>query len=251
MLDVGFDEQGAVKRLWALFDHHWEGARSSAFCEVRWRAWVPKAAAHVTPAVLRCPVLDSWWPAAPATVVYHGSAPVASVALAGEDAAHFTVRADGCTGHAPHCSVVVGFVPTAPGARGARLEIVDTAGVRHAVTLEGFLHGGTTRADIEVLAGDVATPPDDRGLHTYRPADTLFSGIECSPNPLGSLFLQDYDDHREWWSPDLNARNGQRLQPGASYPDAQGNADGPGPGVRVIGGLAWCNQTASAFTVDG
>ena len=78
VLDVGFNAQGAVERLWALFDHHCEGARSSAFGEVRWRAWVPEAAAHVTPAVLRWPVLDSWWPAAPATVVYHGSAPAAS-----------------------------------------------------------------------------------------------------------------------------------------------------------------------------
>ena len=52
--------------------------------------WVPEAAAHVTPGVLRWPVLDSWWPAAPATVVYHGSAPAAGVALAGEDAGQFT-----------------------------------------------------------------------------------------------------------------------------------------------------------------
>ena len=170
--------------------------------------------------------------------------------MAGDDAAHFSVRADGCTGQAPPCSVVVGFAPTAPGARRGRLEIVDTAGVRHAVTLEGFLHGGTTRADIEVLAGDVAAPPEDRGPHAYRPADTQFSGIEYSPNPVVSLFLQDSDDPHEWWSLDLYAGGGERLQPGASYPDAQGNADGPGPGVRVSGGPAWCNQTASAFTVD-
>ena len=250
VLDVGFNAQGAVERLWALFDHHCEGARSSAFGEVRWRAWVPEAAAHVTPAVLRWPVLDSWWPAAPATVVYHGSAPAASVAVAGDDAAHFSVRADGCSGQAPPCSVVVGFAPTAPGARRGRLEIVDTAGVRHAVTLEGFLHGGTTQADIEVLAGDVAAPPEDRGPHAYRPADTQFFGIEYSPNPVVSLFLQDSDEPHEWWSLDLYAGGGERLQPGASYPDAQGNADGPGPGVRVSGGPAWCNQTASAFTVD-
>src|SRR5215217_2154343 len=193
VLDVGFDAQAAVKRLWALFDHHCEGARSSAFGEVRWHAWVPAAAAHVTPAVLRWPVLDSWWPAAPATAVYHGSAPAARVALAGEDAVHFTVRSDRCTGRAPPCSVVVGFAPKAPGARRARLEIVDTTGVRHVVTLEGFLHGGTTGADIDVLPGDVAAPPEDRGPHTYRPAETLFSGIEYAPNPIVSSFLQDYD----------------------------------------------------------
>jgi hemolysin type calcium-binding protein len=249
VLDVGFDEQGHVKRLWALFDHHCEGLRSSAFGEVRWRAWVPAAAAHVTPAVLRWPVLDSWWPAAPASVVYHGSAAVSRVAVAGDDAAHFSVRTDGCTGNAPPCSVVVDFAPTAPGARRARLEIVDTSGLHHAVTLEGFLHGGTTRADIEVLAGDVAAPPEDRGLHAYGPADTLFSGIEHAPNPIVSLFLQDHDDWDDWWSLDLYAGGGQKLQTGASYPHAQGNADGPGPGVRVSGGPAWCNQTASAFNV--
>ena len=143
----------------------------------------------------------------------------------------------------------MGFAPTAPGARRARLEIVDTAGVRHTVTLEGFLHGGTTRADIEVLEGDVAAPPEDRGLHAYGPADTQFSGVEYSPNPIVSLFLQDSDDHHEWWNLRLYAGGGQKLQAGATYPDAQGNVDGPGPGVAVSGGPAWCNQTAGAFTV--
>ena len=100
-----------------------------------------------------------------------------------------------------------------------------------------------------MLAGDVAAPPDDRGLHTYRPSDTLFSGIEYSSYPIVSLFFQDYDDWHEWWSLDLYAGGGQKLQPGASYPHARGNADGPGPGIRVSGGPAWCNQTASAFTV--
>jgi hypothetical protein len=117
------------------------------------------------------------------------------------------------------------------------------------VTLEGFLHGGTTRADIEVLAGDVAAPPEDRGVHAYGPADAHFSGVEYAPNPMVSLFVQDDDDQHEWWNLRLYAGGGQKLQPGASYPDAQGNADGPGPGVAVSGGPAWCNQTASAFTV--
>ena len=249
VLDVAFDAQGAVTRLWALFDHHCEGSRSSAFGELRWRAVVPEAAAHVTPAVLRWPVLDSWWPAAPATVVYHGSAPAASVAVGGEDAGHFTVRADGCSGQRPPCMVEVGFVPTAPGARQARLEIVDTAGARHAVTLEGFLHGGMTRADVDVLAGDVAAPSEDRGLHTYTPSSARFGGVEYVPNPIVSLSVQDAADPHEWWNLRLYAGGGQKLQAGASYPAAQGNPDGPGPGAGVTGGPAWCNQTASAFTV--
>ena len=249
VLDVGFDANGAVKRLWALFDHHCEGSRSSAFGEVRWRAWVPVAAAHVTPGVLRWPVLDSWWKAAPATVVYHGGSPAARVAVAGQDAAHFGVRGDGCTGKAPPCSIVVGFAPTAPGARRARLEIVDRGGRTHAVTLEGFLHGGTTQADIEVLPGDVAAPPEDRGPHAYRPAGTFFSGIEYSPNPMVSLFLQTNADSHDWWNLRLYAGGGQKLRAGASYPDARGDADGPGPGVGIEGGPAWCNQTGSAFTV--
>jgi hypothetical protein len=250
VLDVGFDAQGSVTRLWALFDHHCEGARSSAFGEIRWRARVPESAAHVTPGVLRWPVLDSWWPAAPATVVYHGGALASSVALAGEDARQFTVRADRCTGRPPPCTVEVGFAPTAPGPRRARLEIVDTAGVRHSVALEGFLHGGTTRADIDVLDGDVAAPPEDRGPHAYGPENALFSGIEYAPNPIVSLFLQDPDDYHEWWNLRVYAGIGQKLQPGASYPDAQGNVDGPGPGADLAGGPAWCNQTASGFTVN-
>jgi RTX calcium-binding nonapeptide repeat (4 copies) len=250
VLDVGFDGQGAVTRLWALFDHHCEGRRASAFGELRWRAWVPAAAAHVTPAVVRWPVLDSWWlPAAPATVVYHGTAPPTRVALAGADAGHFAVRADACTGQAAPCAVEVGFVPTAPGARRARLEITDAAGATHAVTLEGFLHGGTTRADIEVLAGDVAALPEDRGMHSYEPANALFAGLEHAANPVVSLRLQDRDDRRGWWFLDFSAGAGQKLQPGASYPDALGSAAGPGPGARIDGGLAVCNQSASAFSV--
>ena len=74
-------------------------------------------------------------------------------------------------------------------------------------------------------------------------------GVEYSPNPIVSLFLQDSDDHHEWWNLRLYAGGGQKLQAGATYPDAQGNVDGPGPGVAVSGGPAWCNQTAGAFTV--
>ena len=249
VLDAAFEADGTPKRLWAIFDHHCEGGRSSAFGEVRWNAWVPDAAAHVTPGILRWPVLDGWWPAAPATVVYHGAAAATKVSVAGADAAHFAVRADGCTGKAPPCGVEVGFSPTAAGRREARLEIVDAAGATHAVTLQGFLHGGTTSADIEVLDGDVAAPPEDRGMHSYTPADTSFAGREYSPNPIVSLFLQDRDDVHEWWNVDLYAGGGAKLQPGASYPNAQGNADGPGPGIRVDGGPAWCNQSASSFTV--
>jgi hypothetical protein len=64
-----------------------------------------------------------------------------------------------------------------------------------------------------------------------------------------SLFVQDSGDTHEWWNLRLNAGGGQKLQAGASYPDAQGNVDGPGPGVDVSGGPAWCSQTAGAFTV--
>jgi hypothetical protein len=223
VLDVGFDAEGEVERLWALYDHHCEGARSSAFGEIRWRAAVPESAAQVTPGVVRWPVLDSWWPAAPATVVYHGSAPAASVALAGNGAGHFGVRSDGCTGRTPPCSVEVDFTPAAPGARSARLEIVDTAGARHAVTLEGFLHGGTTSADITVLDGDVAAPAEDRGLHAYRPPETRFTGVEHAPNPTVTLFLQNAD---EWWELRLSAGD-----------------------VAVSGSPAWCTQTAGASTV--
>jgi hypothetical protein len=117
------------------------------------------------------------------------------------------------------------------------------------VTLEGFLHGGTTRADIDVLAGDVAAPPEDRGLHTYTPSGARFGGVEYVPNPMVSLSVQDAADPHEWWNLRLYAGGGQKLQAGASYQDAQGNPDGPGPGAGVSGGPAWCNQTASAFTV--
>src|SRR3954454_9514357 len=101
VLDAAFDAQGAPTRLWAIFDHHCEGKRSSAFGEVRWNAWVPDSEANVTPGVLRWPDLDGWWPAAPATVVYHGAASATSVRIAGDNAGDFTVRAAGCTGKAP------------------------------------------------------------------------------------------------------------------------------------------------------
>jgi hypothetical protein len=248
VLDVAFDTAGAPTRLWAIFDHHCEGSRSSAFGEVRWRAWVPDSAAHVTPGILRWPVTDGWWPAAPATVLYHGTAAAVHVAVAGDNS--FKVLDDACTGHAPPCTVQVGFNPVAPGSHTARLEIADSAGATHATTLEGFLHGGTTSADIEVLDGDVAAPADDRGMHSYRPADSSFTGWEFSPNPVVRLHVDNRDDSHEWWNLDLYAGGGQKLKPGMTFSGAQGNADGPGPGVRVDGGPAWCNQTASAFTVN-
>ena len=78
VLDVGFNAQGARRAAMGALR---PPLRGRPLVGVR-RGPVARVGAGGGGArdarVLRWPVLDSWWPAAPATVVYHGSAPAIS-----------------------------------------------------------------------------------------------------------------------------------------------------------------------------
>ena len=234
------DAQGNVQRLWVVFQQHCEGDPDAAWGEVRINAWVPDAQALTAPGSVRWTAVDAWQTPTEVPVVYRGGAAVQSVALTGADAGDFTLVPGGCQGRSGPCEVRVGFRPQAAGVRAATVRFTDVGGGVHEAALEGFAHGGTTQADIEVLSGDVAGQP---GNYAYRPADARFAGRTYDTETI--LFLSDEDG--DYFNGRFGAGGATPLTPG-DYPAAVTDY-GPGPWLHVFGTPTGCNRTGGAFTV--
>ena len=235
------DAAGRVQRLWVVFQQHCEGKADAAWGEVRINAWVPDAQASTAPGSVRWTALDSWQAATEVPVVYRGAAAVQSVVMAGAHPGDFTLAPGGCQGHAGPCEVRVGFRPQGAGVRTAAVRFTDAAGRVHETALEGFAHGGTTQADVEVLPGDLAGQP---GTYAYRPAGALFAGRTYDTETI--LFLRD--ESGDYLDGRFGAGGATPLTPG-DYPAAATDY-GPGPWLHVIGTRTGCNRTGGAFTVD-
>ena len=234
------DAQGNVQRLWVVFQQHCEGDPDAAWGEVRINAWVPGAQALTAPGSVRWTAVDAWQTPTEVPVAYRGGAAVQSVALTGANAGDFTLAPDACQGRSGPCEVRVGFRPQAAGVRGATVRFTDVGGGVHEAALEGFAHGGTTQADIEVLSGDLAGQP---GNYAYRPADARFAGRTYDTETI--LFLSD--ENGDYFNGRFGAGGATPLTPG-DYPAAVTDY-GPGPWLRVFGTPTGCNRTGGEFTV--
>jgi hypothetical protein len=234
------DAQGNVQRLWVVFQQHCEGDPDAAWGEVRINAWVPDAQALTAPGSVRWTAVDSWQTATEAPVVYRGDAAVQSVTLTGAHPGDFTLAPEGCQGRSGPCAVRVRFRPQAAGVRSAAVRFSDVRGGMHEAALEGFAHGGTTQADIEVLAGDLAGQP---GTYAYRPADTRFAGRTYDTETI--LFL--LDENGDYFNGRFGGGGATPLAPG-DYP-AAATGYGPGPWLDVFGTPTGCNRSGGAFTV--
>jgi hypothetical protein len=234
------DAQGRVQRLWVVFQQHCEGDQDTAWGEVRINAWVPDAQALTAPGSVRWTALDSWQTATEVPVIYRGAAAVQSVALTGANPGDFAVAPAGCQGRGGPCEVRVRFRPQAAGVRGAAVRFTDAGGGVHETALEGFAHGGTTDADIEVLAGDVAGQP---GTYRYGPGDARFAGRTYDTET--GLFLLAEDG--SWFDGRFGAGGATPLTPG-DYP-AAGTDFGSGPWLRVSGTPTGCTRSGGAFSV--
>jgi hypothetical protein len=184
--DLAFDAAGRVSRLWLVFQQHCEHAYAAAHGEVRFNAPVPDAEAAVAPG-------DR--PLGAARRLAHRASRAGDLPRVGRDhpgrgrgraprrlpdrrrrlhRARRAVRRHGRLRAAGR------------GSRTAVLRLTDAAGAVHAVPLEGFRHGGTTSAEFEVLAGDVASTP---GTYRYSPANARFGGSAFTRE--ASLGLQE------------------------------------------------------------
>src|SRR4051812_10448019 len=185
--DLVRDGAGNIRRLWVIFQQHREGSQAAAWGEVRIDAPAPAGPSETAPGTVRWPPLDAWRRATPAPVTYRGAAPLASASIAGPHPGDFAVDAGGCLGRAGPCDVLVRFAPRAAGTRTATLRLTDATGATYDTALEGFFHGGTTSATIEVLPGDVAGQP---GTYAYGPDQAQFGGqthdTETTPFPSGA-----------------------------------------------------------------
>ena len=151
---------GKPTRLWLIYEAFCDSYTDASFGEIRFNARVPEAQSHVAPGIVRWPVIEARGRTTEVPVSYLGSAPVASVAVAGAHPGDFALDPSGCASSAGPCDVRVRFVPTAGGERTATLRFTDTAGGVHETTLEGYAHGGTNAADVELVPRGA-----DRALH--------------------------------------------------------------------------------------
>ena len=173
-------------------------------------------------------------------VTYRGGSAIVSAALAGPHAADYSVTAGGCVGHFGPCDVVVRFARTAPGTRRATLRLTDAAGGVHETALEGFAHDGTTDAELEVLAGDVAGQP---GTYRYDPTTAFFAAQNHDVSV--NVFL-DGEDGRHYLG--RFGTGGTTPLEAGSYP-TRTNIPSGRPFLDAWGTPTGCNRTGGGFTV--
>jgi hypothetical protein len=237
--DLDLNAAGDVDRLWLIYHQHCAGRPEQTWGEIRIGAWVPHDQAAVAPGLVRWPPLDAWRRATPVPVTYLGDAPVASVTLGGSHPKDFAIDADGCTGRAGACDVSVRFVPTAAGVRRALLRFTDARGRVRDSVLEGFAHGGVTRAEFDVTEGDVAATP---GRYAYDATNAQFGGGGSDAVLRLILFGAD----RNAWQAEFSVTSGA-LQRGTTY--VAESTRGPTPYLDVYGSARGCQPNGGDFTV--
>jgi hypothetical protein len=200
---------------------------------------VPESQAAVAPGSVRWPPLDAWQSATPVPVTYLGDAPVTAVTLAGAHAGDFAIDADGCPGAHGPCDVTVRFVPTVPGARSTVLRFTDTNHRVHESALEGFAHGGVTRAEFDVTGGDVAATP---GRYGYGPGNAEFHGSASER----SMTLQLFGADGNAWHGTFAVTSGP-LEPGTYTAESTW---APTPYIDIYGSRRACNPNGGEFSVN-
>jgi hypothetical protein len=239
--DLLVGPRGRVDRLWLLYEQHCEGRIPAFFGEIRINTWNPTRSYALAPGVVRWPRLDPWREAPDTPVNYRGRAAVKDVTIRGPAAAHFTADSSACADGARRCDIVVGYKPSSPGIHEAALKVTDARGRVHETILQGFLHGGTTQADFEVLAGDDRGTP---GQVFYGPQDAQFAGVYGDGE---ARFYLETPDLEDWAEGRFGAPEGSELVPG-HYPNADDDLYTPGPSMWVYGPTE-CSPGDGEFTV--
>lgn len=158
--DIGVDSRGRVNRLWVVFEHHCEGGSRAVFGELRIGQPPGSAPAAPAPAVARWPSIDPGrdMTPTPVTIEARRALAVRGLGVVGRDRGDFSVAGQDCTGRTLRaggsCRAIVNFRPAGIGTRRAALRITDTKGRRREVALEGFVHGGRTRLQVQSEPGD-------------------------------------------------------------------------------------------------
>ncbi len=252
ILDIAFDGNGVVTRLWATYDGYaLTSTPGHNFGELKvnepvadsdllvgnsaisWRGAYPHLAGE------RVPVWLVNTSAAPMNVT--------ATAISGPDAGAFAVVANTClTAQAPGaiCQVTLRFTPFAAGPATATLTLTDTTATgSHSVALRGMGFEGNSAMFLRSQPGDYA---GGGGSYDYTPADSEFS---ASGNPQVITLDRIRGTVGYTASVQFAAPPGQSLVDGQTYDGALRypfNGTSPGLVATVTGG---CNGTTGSFTI--
>jgi hypothetical protein len=251
--EVAVDAAGAIRRFWATFEQHCDGAVPALFGEVRVGMGAPATALATAPTTVRFPATDAG--RASGTVPVAVVAPagrggrIASVALRGADAGRFAIAADRCTGATlpggGACEVLVRFPAAVPGAREAVLRATGADGAVHDVLLQGHAWGGRTRVLLDSEYADYIGF-GQRWSHGAADGDVMI--LDGYASRVGMRV--DDDAQRLSWTGLFAVPDGQRLRPGR-YADAGSWSFAPDrPGLAVFGAGRSCGGQSGEFTVN-
>lgn len=209
------DAQGAVTKLWLLYEHRCEGdGLPSLFGEIRIGSPEERVGPAAFSRTVRWPVVDlgGSGPAVPVRVT--PGATVTGAAIEGPGAEHFSIVDEGCTGVMPApgrtCDEWVRFAPKAAGTAEAWLRITDATGSRR-ILLQGHARGGVTRLVMRSDPGDWVGGGVTR---TYTPADSWITLVG------GSRYAEfSIEAGSSYWRGRLAPAEGGILAEGR-YPDA-------------------------------
>jgi hypothetical protein len=232
-----------ITRIWITYQRYCNNALPAdirpSFGEIR--LGYPKTSYDVSPRVVR-------WPAGtypkrssydvPVTVRPTGSTAVTvkSVSIDGPTPSSFPIRRHNCTGvlSATGCVVWVGFVPTSPGPRYARLIVATSAGTT-TVTLDGSGALGTSDWGIDVNYADIGRA-DERLTMPYA-----FSWGD--PYRISSQAVQS---DGLLWQADFTLPTGQTFAQGGHY---VWKADGTGLRVSLSRGNNGCEVDRATLDI--
>ncbi|MFL5884505.1 MAG: hypothetical protein ACJ77M_05495 [Thermoleophilaceae bacterium] len=245
--DIHTDANGAVDRLWIIYEQHCEGGVAATWGEIEVNEPVPDGPMP-SPSVVRWPPIDAGRGAqtVPVTVVAGGPIAFTASSIGGPDPGDFSVREDDCSGHAvaagATCQVWVRFVPTAAGNRDASLTLTDSGGNRYSVPLQGYAYGGTTRVNMLSDSGDYIGAGQN---WSYTPSNAVITLTGTRSHVTFGVS----GDNGDWWTADFAAPSGDILAPGSTFNATRYPFNNGGAGMDISGNGRGCNQLSGQFTV--
>jgi hypothetical protein len=247
--DIAFARNGALKRLWVVYEHHCEERRPAQFGEIRVGEPKSRDPVLVMPGTVRWPANDvgRTSTAVPVTLLAL-RAPVMfnRARIVGRNAGAFSIRNDGCSGRAlaigASCQILVRHEPRSAGTHLATLRVVDSRGRRRSVSLQGFAFGGRSAVDLTSDPGDY--------IGGGRPWSFTFANAEISGGGTRKLIGFGASNTQESFSAGFAPAPGGVIAPGTyrnarRWPFNEGN-----PGLDIGSRGKGCNYLEGVFTVN-
>lgn len=243
---------GEITSLWIVYEFHCSRARAAIIGEVRYEVPGDGGALTLGPREIRWPDADPLqhgMQVVPVAVLNASATPAAvgAVVVEGPAAGEFEIRVDECEGRTLEpgsaCFVWVRYLPSSPGPKVATLVVPEATGAVHAVSLGGFVHGGTTRF---VLSSAPGEPIGRGGYYDLTPQNGRIQVVGTVERAVAAAEGVDGED----FVVRFHAPPGEVLQAGRTY--VAGSVFEPEEGVagmEVSGDSTVCWGTGE-FTVS-